>query len=133
MALVFSTAGRRVRMPRWAAWLVTMTFVTTSWLYFYEVDPGQLLAKSKSLVAPAGYLGNPLGELLRLAGSHGDVIYLAAAVAAGAVVVAFEGLSRRWSSGPYNWAMPAWPQAAMVALIVWASPLENNGFVYFNF
>ncbi|HEY6434707.1 MAG TPA: MBOAT family protein [Acetobacteraceae bacterium] len=115
--------GRGVRLPRMAAWLVTLLFVMASWVLF----------RSDSFTTAGGMFGSMLG-LHGLGGLWLDREYVAALVAGAAVAMlgpTSQEVCSNWLR-PNPWlAVPAGAGLAYLVLLVGGR--LPNVFIYFQF
>lgn len=114
-------------------WWVTLLFVMSSWLPFYQWSSAVLLDKIRSLFSPCSYLVNPLPELTSLCGGYGGVVYFAGSMVLGVSVVSLEWYSRVKHGDPYQWARNIVAQCVLIVLLVLFAPTDKNQFIYFSF
>lgn len=125
--------GNRFPMPAILAWGITLIAMMTCWLCFYQTESEVLSSKLQTLVEVKSYLANPYREFLRLSGGQGGLVYVVAAGIIASLVLALEGLAKSKASDPYRWSSHWGIQMFLVITTVFFAPVENNGFVYFNF
>ena len=133
LLIAYRKFGSRIKMPKALAWSLTLLAMMTCWLAFYQTDSALLLAKLSTLVSPQNYLSNPYRELLGLSGGQGNLAYVVAAAMVAAGVLLLEGFGKWKKENPYHWGQNRWIQALLIIATVMFAPVENNGFVYFDF
>jgi D-alanyl-lipoteichoic acid acyltransferase DltB (MBOAT superfamily) len=127
----FGSRGRRI--PNALSWAITMLVVSFAWLFFYQWQSDILTNKIYVILSPAGYLINPLPELLLTTAGMGNLIYLVCCLSIGGSVIFLEFLGRKHWGGAYQWGMGNSAQVVLLSGIIFLTPLGQNGFVYFNF
>lgn len=123
----------RLTLPTFLAWGLTLVAMMTCWLAFYQTDFAVLTQKLATIIQPQAYLQNPYPELIRLAGGLGNLAYVVSAAGIAIFVLLLEGCGILRQNDCYQWSQSRWMQSALIVLIVILAPVENNGFVYFDF
>lgn len=133
LLVAYRLFGKRFSIPASVAWGMTLLAMMSCWLAFYQTETQILLEKLFVLTDVKSYFSNPYPELLRLGGGQGGLAYVVAAVGIAGLVLLMEGAGK-WKAGdPYRWSSHWGVQALLVISAVFLAPIENNGFVYFDF
>jgi D-alanyl-lipoteichoic acid acyltransferase DltB (MBOAT superfamily) len=129
--LVNRMAGRRLRLPAFPAWLLTMATVFCAWLGFYETRAGILALKLKTLLTPAGYNLAAFREASRLVTANGFVMVCFLILAGLALLAEWLSVARR--DEPYYFLCRPAVLVGLIILTVVLAPGKSNGFIYFAF
>lgn len=124
--------GRRLPLPRPAAWLGTFTVAIFAWLCFYEIRTAVLFIKLETLVTPAAYSLGALREALAFR-SAAEMFVLACILVLTGMVMILEWLSIRRRDVPYELLRHPVVLMVLVCLMVVLTPGRNNAFIYFAF
>jgi D-alanyl-lipoteichoic acid acyltransferase DltB (MBOAT superfamily) len=124
--------GRRLCLPRPAAWLGTFTVAIFAWLCFYEIRTEVLFIKLETLVTPGAYSLGALREALALR-SASETFVLACFLVLTGVVMTLEWLSIRQRDAAYELLRHPGVLMVLVCLMVMLTPGKNNAFIYFAF
>jgi alginate O-acetyltransferase complex protein AlgI len=122
----------KLKLPRAAAWALTMLVGFYAWLAFYETRTPALFAKVKTLCVPGAYTASALrAALQRWPG--GDQFVLCCLLTMVVVVLALEWLSVARKNEPYYFLRRPWVVLILVVLTVVLAPGKQNAFIYFAF
>ncbi len=124
--------GQKLKLPRFLAWLLTMSVAFFAWLAFYETRAGVLFAKMETIVTPGTYTMSALREALGHWPS-GDQFVLACLLVLTGGVLFMEWWSVAKKNEPYHFLRRPWVAALGVVLTVLMAPDSNNAFIYFAF
>ena len=124
--------GSKLKLPAFAAWLLTMVGSFLAWLAFYESRNIVLITKFQAVFTPGAYGSTAFREALTR-WPPGDAFALSCLLAITAGVLILEWLSVRWQSQPYCLLLHPVPLMGAVVLTVSLAPATNNGFIYFAF
>ena len=122
-----------VSLPQVVSYFLTMIFVSFSWLFFYQSDVNLLFSKVCILFDFSSYLSNPVDGAFSLFGRSSQVVLCCFFSALSFFVIFLEFISFRRTGSPYSWSRPIYVHLILVFVIIFMSPVEDNGFVYFNF
>ncbi len=133
IGVALSAKLRNTTRFAWARRLVTFAFCTGAWLFFFERDPAQLAAKAGTILRPAGYALERLGEIPRVLGESTNAITTVLVLAAAFLFLVVEAIGLRKNDEPY--VLLRHPLATVVLgfLTVLLAPIEESAFIYFNF
>ena len=121
------------RVPIWIAHGMTLAVVSLTWLFFYEVDAGQLADKLRLVFSPSAYATMPFAAWRSAMSSYGDLLYLLASLAIGASAICGEIMSLRRDGAAYSFLLRTPVLASGVLATVLLAPVADSGFIYFNF
>jgi len=124
---------KRLKLPKFFAYLITMLYVSFTWLFFYQVDSGILLDKVVTIFDLRAYFNNPIPSMLETFGDRKYLLLCAAYSLFSMGVLLLEFFANKKGSSPYAWSGPIGMQILMLFTIIFFSPVKDNGFVYFNF
>ena len=121
------------KFPKFFSYLITMGFVSFTWLFFYQSDTTILLHKVGVVFDVFAYFKNISPSLKLIFGKDKDLILCLAFSLLGVGTITMEYISLRKTGSPYKWSKSLFIQVILIFAIVILSPVKNNGFVYFNF
>ena len=128
LLLVVNRLCKRLPVPAFAGWLLTLGAVIAAWLFFYENRPAALLAKLQTLLTPAAYKPALWAQAVD---GWKDRPFLFLALCA--VIFAGEWLSLRRGGEPYALLRRPALLFLWIVLIILLAPESNTGFIYFAF
>ncbi|RYD85594.1 MAG: MBOAT family protein [Verrucomicrobiaceae bacterium] len=124
--------SKRFQLPAALGWMITMGFVSLTWLCFYETRTAVLFSKLQTLFDLRTYTFTTLKEAAMFWEGAQGLLLLFFGIFAGCVL-ALEWFSLRRGLEPYWHLRRPKILAALVILTVLLAPSENNGFIYFAF
>jgi alginate O-acetyltransferase complex protein AlgI len=130
---LFRMWPRRFYMPTAVSWLICFVVVLGSWLFFYETNIQQLIAKSAILINPLFYTPEAWSGALAHYAGVGNLATLALAMSMALGVHGLEWASHRHAGDHARWFLHPAATVIMVVLTIVLSPTTDNGFIYFNF
>lgn len=133
LLVVYRSLSARMKLPKPVAWGGTLFAMMTCWLAFYQTDFEVLSQKWQTLFHFKAYLQNPYPEFVRLAGGLGNLAYALTAVLIAVFILLLEGVGVKKHQDGYGWSHHRGIQVALILATVILAPVENNGFVYFDF
>jgi len=120
--------GKRIPLPSFLGWLLTLGSVFFVWPFFYDNRPAVFFAKLQTLLTPAAYKPAFWHEILD-AWKDRPFHFLALC----ALVLLAEWLSLKWKGEPYYYLRRPAVLLVLIVLIIFLSPESNTGFIYFAF
>jgi alginate O-acetyltransferase complex protein AlgI len=124
--------GRRLNLPAFPAWLLTMLISFYAWLCFYETRTAALFPKMKTLLTPGAY-GPAAWHAARAQYADADGLVLCCLLLLTAAVLGLEWLSIARRDTPYYFLRRPVVLGVLVVLILVLAPEKDNGFIYFAF
>jgi alginate O-acetyltransferase complex protein AlgI len=131
MLLIFHVC-KRLRVPRFLGWFLTMVGAFFAWLCFYETRADVLFAKMGTLVNPMAYTVDNWRMFMAVL-EPGDAFVLGAYLILAMLTLILELLSLRFHGEPYAAFRRPLALFLMVVMIVLLAPSEDNDFIYFAF
>jgi alginate O-acetyltransferase complex protein AlgI len=124
--------GKRIPLPPFVSWTVTLLAAFLAWLCFYEERTGALQSKLAALFTPSAYsIANLQVSLARWGGP--DKLVLASMLLLSAVILLLEWRSLAAKNEPYALLRRPKVLALLIVLTVVLSPGTQNDFIYFAF
>jgi alginate O-acetyltransferase complex protein AlgI len=131
LLIVHRGIGRRLPIPGWTGWTVTMIAVFAGWMCFYESRPDILLTKTKVILNPASYTLAALGAAGNRWGGPDLLVFAATATLCGIILFAeWRSLER---GEPYVILRKPAVAVLLVILTIVLAPSRQNDFIYFAF
>jgi alginate O-acetyltransferase complex protein AlgI len=114
-------------------WLVTFSYTTAAWLFFFENNIQVLKAKSFSLINPFSYSVDHLRKLPQIFPnpSHGLTVGMILSIAITFLLI--EALGKKRDLAPYQMLRKPIFCMILVFFTVFLAPMEESQFIYFNF
>jgi alginate O-acetyltransferase complex protein AlgI len=124
--------GKKLSVPKWLGWAMTMFLVCSAWLAFYETRADVMLHKYHLLLTASAYdLGLFVNYLKEL--GAGAFIVLAVLLMSCAAIVFLEWMSWRKYGEAYALFRHPWASVLLIVLTVWLAASQSNEFIYFSF
>jgi alginate O-acetyltransferase complex protein AlgI len=120
--------GKRIPLPAFIGWLLTLMAAFFAWLCFYEPRPAILLQKIQTLATPSAYSPSLFPSLF---GGFGNRPMPTLAICA--LVLFIEWLSISRKNEPYYYFRRPVALCILIVAIVFFAPETNSGFIYFAF
>lgn len=114
-------------------WLVTFTYTTAAWLFFFESNTQALMAKSFSLVNPFSYSVEYLKELPQAFPNPSHALTMGMILSIAITFLLIEALGKKWNLAPYQIHRKPILCMILVFFTVFLAPMEESQFIYFNF
>ena len=130
--IVNRVAGRKIKIPPFLGWILTMLTAFCAWLCFYETQTGTLLLKLRVLLSPGAYNFGALREAAANYSSPSGFV-LACFLSLTGLVLLFEWLSVSLHNEPYYFFRHPAALMGLAILTIILSPAISNGFIYFSF
>jgi len=130
--IIHRLAGKKVQVPTFLAWTMTMLICFCAWLCFYELRIDLLRAKLLLIFNPAAYNWSALKLALHY-WPPGEFTVLLGFLALAGCTLLIEWLSIRWHNEPYHYLKRPWALPILIVLAVLLAPGTQSSFIYFAF
>ena len=130
---IFNILAKKISLPKFIPWVLTMIVISFSWLFFYESNWALLLYKIHQCFSLMTYLTNPYSETYTLLGSAGNIFFLGACLFIASFMILLEWISLKFFQEDYAIHRSDLGQFIFAVLIIFASSTGEKSFIYFNF